>query len=425
MPGRKAKPPRLYLRERPGREAVWVILDRGSELSTECGPGEGARAARCLADYIGRQHRSTVGSHSPADLAVTDVLTFYAEAKKPPDDADRRALSRYDELLAYVAKLIEFWGDKHVAAIKGATCREYVAWRTGQGLKAARHGAALKKRVTAATARRDLEVLRAAINLYHGEFTLSAVPKVTLPEKARARERWLTRPEAARLLGAAMGFVWNPLANDWRRHPPGPGQRRGSLVRRDRATRTRRRHILRFILISLYSGTRHEAVQLLQWLPNTTGGWFDLERGRIYRRGIQERETKKRRPPAKVAHRLMPHLRRWARLDRELGEALTRKAGATVNVLHVVHTTKGCGLSQPIRTGWEGTIADAGLDPAVPHSLRHTAATWQMQAGTDPWEAAGMLGMSPQTLEATYGHHHPDFQDGAAGAFGGGGRPRK
>ena len=31
-----------------------------------------------------------------------------------------------------------------------------------------------------------------------------------------------------------------------------------------------------------------------------------------------------------------------------------------------------------------------------------------MQNGTDPWQAAGYLGMSLKTLLETYGHHHPD-----------------
>jgi len=39
-----------------------------------------------------------------------------------------------------------------------------------------------------------------------------------------------------------------------------------------------------------------------------------------------------------------------------------------------------------------------------------------MQAGTDLFEAAGYLGMSPETLWDVYGHHHPDFQKGAASA---------
>jgi hypothetical protein len=39
-----------------------------------------------------------------------------------------------------------------------------------------------------------------------------------------------------------------------------------------------------------------------------------------------------------------------------------------------------------------------------------------MQAGVDLYEAAGYLGMTPETLWDTYGHHHPDFQRRAASA---------
>ena len=64
--------------------------------------------------------------------------------------------------------------------------------------------------------------------------------------------------------------------------------------------------------------------------------------------------------------------------------------------------------------------ASSGLgEDVVRHSLRHTAATWQMQAGTDLWEAAGWLGMTVEQFEQNYGHHHPDFQEDAAEAFGG------
>ena len=50
--------------------------------------------------------------------------------------------------------------------------------------------------------------------------------------------------------------------------------------------------------------------------------------------------------------------------------------------------------------------------------MRHTAATWQMQAGVDPYEAGRYLGMSVETLMETYWHHHPDFQASAASASG-------
>ncbi len=68
-----------------------------------------------------------------------------------------------------------------------------------------------------------------------------------------------------------------------------------------------------------------------------------------------------------------------------------------------------------MRTGWESARDEAGLDDEViRHTLRHTAATWLMQAGTNPWEAAGYLGMSVETLLKNCGHHHPDYHREAA-----------
>ncbi len=42
-----------------------------------------------------------------------------------------------------------------------------------------------------------------------------------------------------------------------------------------------------------------------------------------------------------------------------------------------------------------------------------------MQADVDMREAAGWLGTTVEHLEANCGHHHPDFQEKAAEAFGG------
>jgi len=72
-----------------------------------------------------------------------------------------------------------------------------------------------------------------------------------------------------------------------------------------------------------------------------------------------------------------------------------------------------------IRTGFRSAVSKAGLSGKVtPHTLRHTAATWLMQAGVDLWEAAGFLGMSVQILERVYGHHHPAHLRNAARAIG-------
>jgi hypothetical protein len=45
-----------------------------------------------------------------------------------------------------------------------------------------------------------------------------------------------------------------------------------------------------------------------------------------------------------------------------------------------------------------------------------------MPRGVPIWEAAGFLGMSPEVLQDTCGHHHPDYLQRAAAAIGQKGR---
>jgi hypothetical protein len=118
-----------------------------------------------------------------------------------------------------------------------------------------------------------LAVSRAAINAYHTEYVLSVVPKVTLPTKSDRRHRWLTRNEAARLLGAAMGYVWDGEAErrTWKRRED------GTLLRRERWIIRRRQPAARFILIGLYSARREETIRRTQWVATMTHPWMNLD----------------------------------------------------------------------------------------------------------------------------------------------------
>jgi integrase len=72
-----------------------------------------------------------------------------------------------------------------------------------------------------------------------------------------------------------------------------------------------------------------------------------------------------------------------------------------------------------VKTAFKRAVKLAGLPGKVsPHTLRHTAATWLMQAGADRWQAAGYLGMSVEMLDRVYGHHHPDHLQDAVRAIG-------
>jgi integrase len=202
---------------------------------------------------------------------------------------------------------------------------------------------------------------------------------VVLPEKPIGRDRWCTRSEAARLLWSA-----------WRFREVQKGRPTG---------RRTRRHVACFILVALYTGTRAGAVCGAALEPTEGKGWIDLERGIFFRRPAGVRETKKRRPPVPLPRRLLAHLRRWKRLGQRYavewnGEPIKDVDKAFRNVARA-----------------------AKLPDVTPHVLRHTAATWQMQLGTDPWQAAEYLGMSLKMLLENYGHHHPEYLDGPREAF--------
>jgi integrase len=70
-----------------------------------------------------------------------------------------------------------------------------------------------------------------------------------------------------------------------------------------------------------------------------------------------------------------------------------------------------------IQKGFAAACDRAGLTDVSPHTLRHTAASWLLQARTDPWQGAGFPSMSVQTL-LNCGHYHPDHMQEAADNIG-------
>jgi hypothetical protein len=76
------------------------------------------------------------------------------------------------------------------------------------------------------------------------------------------------------------------------------------------AQRGEGRRVARFILVALYTGSRH-AVLKLRWVPSIDAGWVDLDQGVIYRKGRAESQSSKRRSPVPISPRLAAHLRRW------------------------------------------------------------------------------------------------------------------
>lgn len=358
---RRSEGARLWLRDerrdagtgKVTHKATWIIRDGSRFIGTGCGVGDRAGAEKRLAEYIQQKHdpRATRGGY-PDQIAVADVMNIYLSEVAPYK-------ARPQEIAARAVRLIEWFGARTLADLGERACRAYADSRSSLN-----------------AARRELEDLRAAIGHYQRDNSINGnVPSVWLPPKPQPRQRWLTRQEAAKF-----------LRNLWRARDPLTGE-------------NTRRHVARYFIVSLYTGTRSAAVLNAAIGPAIGQGYVDLETGHFYRKTRDKSETRnKRQPTCILPPRVLAHVRRWHRLG------LSRK--------HVVEY-RGKPVKS-VKKAWDAARRETGLDDVVRHTLRHTAATWLMQQRTDRWEAAGYLGMSTETLERTYGHHHPDFQFTAA-----------
>lgn len=375
---RPGKGPRLYLRAaRPdiGRKAVWIIRDGSRDYATGCtgkstsgGPPEPAQKA--LAEYIARKYRPARKHREIEDIDVADVLAIYLQDTESRQANRRRFLGR-------IYRLNAFWGGMKLSEVSTATCQDYA-----------------RKRGNVGGARRDLEDLRAAIKHHAAENLHREVVSIWLPPKGMPRDRWLTRSEVAHLIWTC--WRYREVQRRYR------GNEKGLNLP---TTKRPLRHLARFILIGVYTGTRAGAVASASPIQAEGRSYVDLDQGVFYRLAQGKRATNKRQPPAPIPPRLLAHMRRWQRMGLVGG--------------HFVEFNGKPILS--VKTAFARAVRLARLSTEggkiVPHTLRHTAASWLLQRGVPVWQAAGYLGMSAATLERVYGHHSPDHLKGAAEAI--------
>jgi hypothetical protein len=170
---RKSKGARLYLDRERGQ---WAIRDGQSFVRTGCAESDNEGAEKALAEYIASKYKPA----AVASPAIADVLLIYAKERLPKTKAADKAAHN-------ISNLTPFWGKKRADDVNAENCEAYAKDRRP------------------AAARRDLEVLRAALFYWHeNKKQLARAPQVVLPDKSQPRERWLTQEEARRLRKAAM-----------------------------------------------------------------------------------------------------------------------------------------------------------------------------------------------------------------------------
>ena len=353
--------------------ATWYIYDGESRTSTGCSADDLEGAKIRLHEYNVAKHAATPlpNAKLPHEVVIGDLIRFYLERKA--EKIQEMTASRRKDYLRDMQALVDFWSHRPVSDISEENC---IAYREGKALN---------------TARRQLQDLRAIVNFGELKGKLDKGGRVldyALPPKPNARIHYYSRDEVARL-------VW--LA-----------YRRKNVAIGGAAGYKTSEHIARFILTAVYTGTRAERIEEASFEKEVGRPWIDLERGIFFRKYDGELvPTNKRADPVRIPKPLLEHMRRWHKGRKGMpgSKYLIEFQGRPVSTRKGFYSLK------------MEAFDEARAKVVNRHTLRHTCATWLMQAGVSIALVAKFISTTEKIVEEVYGHHHPDFQVEADHAF--------
>ncbi len=262
-------------------------------------------------------------------------------------------------------RLIPFWSEIRLSEIKQSLCFEYYNYRKLETERWQKKYGRPIRELSKASARRELEQLQAIINFAHKNNITTINPFVYKFEKARPRDRWMTRGEVTALLWEA------------------------------RKIEQARDYLPLFIVLGVYTGQRMGVILKLRWVD------VDLIHGVIDFTKHDHSKTK-RSAKVRIHRKLLGHLRRARKRGVELG--------------HVIHRNQ-TPIKNP-KKSFKNACSKAGLSGVTIHTMRHTAASWLMQKNVSSSKIAQHLGHSnSRMVESTYGHLSEDYMDEVMSAY--------
>jgi integrase len=381
---RRSKGPRLAINDR----GMWIIRDGQNNRGTGCYERDRAGAEVRLAEYLLGKHDpaqeiESVGN--PNQAAIADVISVEMRRISARTDL---AVFRKNEFINLFQAMGNWFAERdthYVGQLNGKIQRQYAEER---GFKSAAY--------------RDLKLLAAAINRnipdQHGGVQTKFRP--VLPEGSQPRKGFFrTRDEAAR-------FTWTA----YRLRRTGTGEYQW-------------RHIARYALVGLYTGSRHTDICNAALMPTIGRGYIDVETGTFRRKPDNKKETSKKQPTVPVHPKLLAHIRRWQR--KGISESAV-----------VEYRGKPVGA---VKSAWATVAEAAGFstdknDPykIIRHSLRHSAITWFLTGlhnreqpvrgkgrkpgkGIDIEIVSQYCGVSPATIRKHYRHETDNTYDDILG----------
>jgi integrase len=380
--GRPTLPPRLD----QAAAGTWYIRwhDGNRDRRTSTRTTDQVRAERQLEDFLARRGEAAQQLRRPDEVAIAEAIKLYLLKIRHKPGA-KPAATRAIALLGYWGRLTDRRGHS----------------RDGRRLHRAPPTIA---RAPPAAAHLRLDDQRRIIGIarraeQHGENgRLTRAPFVELLPEPPSRDIWFEHYEAELLIESCA-------------EP----------------------HLALFTEVTLHSAARKTAVCELQWR-----GQIDFTWRRISLNPPGRPQTAKRRPVVPMTEHIYEvllaaharssstHVIEYGRRKRGEEERAVKRTpvgdvkSGVAAAMHrarraAVHRARAAPIGSEARERWR--IAARKFRWATAHTLRHTAATWMVQAGTDLGLVGGYLGISQARTTALYAHHHPDYLREAAAAI--------
>lgn len=378
---RPRKPPHLiwvkpkYTKEGKLRaHGYWAIADGEKRVGTGYGlefraEAEAARLQYEVDQLASKSVSETINERGkgPRDVFVVDLIRFYLERHEAK--IQKKSKEELRNYLNTVERFIRFWDGKTVFDINERTIKEYQ--------QKARPG----KPLADSTLLREFGTLRPMINfgIEKGRLELRGhIVDWELPPPPAPREAFYSRSEVAALLWTA-----------WKKRNLAMGKPGVGIPTS--------RHIARFILIAVWTGTRSEKIEKASYINYDDRPWMDLDSGIYYRGGVANKSpTNKKADPVRIPDELIHHLKRWREKNPE-----------TDNVIDY-HGEAGSAKGAFRRLKHEVLPPDRAKK-CNRHTFRHTAASWLMQKRVPNRIIAKYLSTTEEIIDRVYGHFSPDF----------------
>lgn len=282
-----------------------------------------------------------------ANITVGEVMAYYMNNHIPTTATPENAEYNHNILKP-------FWASMRYEDVRKSTFQEYTAIRSEAFLK--KHG----RTISNDTLRKEIEHMCAAFRYGFANEIVERVPPSWKPPKAPARQRWLTRREAA------------------------------ALLREARKLRYASTYLPLFIIMGIYTAARTEAILTRRWTD------IDFENGYI---DFGEGHGNKRRVKSPIPKKLLRELKKAK--DSDVGFVINKYGDPVGNILK----------------SYKQAAENAGIK-STPHDLRRTGVSWNIQKGVAPYTVAKWAGMRVEMVERVYGHLAPENLEEIKRAYG-------